>query len=69
VRIGFIENIIANRYILFWFYKYDKGVWKRVRSERTPVGHREVLIERVSRECVLVPLSKNVFKDLNTKNG
>ena len=60
MRLGYIENQIGNKYILFWFYKYEDKTWKRIRSERCPIGFRDSLIERVKRDAVLIPLSKRV---------
>lgn len=59
MRIGYIENLINNRYILFWFYQYRNGVWKKIWTEEIPVGGRDRALQMFENknECVLEPLS------------
>lgn len=57
MRIGFIENTIGNGYIRFWFYRYDSGVWKKIKTETVPTQFRDNLLERVKKDACLVNLS------------
>ena len=56
MRIGFIENWVGEKYIHFWFYKYECGVWKKIKSETVPVQLRDNLLDRVSKDACLINL-------------
>ena len=56
MRIGFVENILCNRYIIFWFYKHVNGVWVKIHEERVPIGFRDVTLERIARNGAVVKL-------------
>lgn len=50
MRIGYIENTIGNRYILFWFYRKDEdGVWRKIWTEEVPIGFRDQALNKIER--------------------
>jgi len=57
-RIGYIENDIGKGSILFWFYRVLDNRWVRIRSEKIHVGYRDILLEQMGREAILVQLGK-----------
>lgn len=67
MRIGYIENIVG-AYLLIWFYRQKRNVWIKVREERVPIGFREVTLERVEREGVLVPLNRGMSEGITRGN-
>lgn len=67
MRIGYIENIVG-AYLLIWFYRQKRNVWIKVREERVPIGFREVTLERIEREGVLVPLNRGMSEGITRGN-